>query len=70
MIYRTPFVDHTLRLNQLNWVVLAYNCNIEFGPKNLESKCRCNSSYHFTTTLLCYYTLHYHFIPAVAEYQP
>jgi hypothetical protein len=30
MIYRTPFVDHTLRiLIQLNWVVLAYNFNIE-----------------------------------------
>jgi hypothetical protein len=30
MIYRTPFVDHTLRiLIQLNWVVLVYNFNIE-----------------------------------------
>jgi hypothetical protein len=29
MIYRTPFVDHTLRiLIQLNWVVAAYNLNI------------------------------------------
>jgi hypothetical protein len=23
-----PFVDHTLRLIQLNWVVLAYNYNV------------------------------------------
>jgi hypothetical protein len=29
MIYRTPFVDHTLRiLIQLNLVVIAYNINI------------------------------------------
>jgi hypothetical protein len=29
MIYRTPFVDYTLRiLIQLNWVVITYNFNI------------------------------------------
>jgi hypothetical protein len=25
VIHSDPFVDHTLRLIQLNWVVLAYN---------------------------------------------
>jgi hypothetical protein len=28
MIYRTPFVDYTMRLIQHNWVVLAYNFNL------------------------------------------
>jgi hypothetical protein len=28
MIYRIPFVDHTLRLILHIWVVLAYNFNI------------------------------------------
>jgi hypothetical protein len=28
MIYRAPFVDHTLTLIQHNWVVLAYNFNL------------------------------------------
>jgi hypothetical protein len=26
---KNPFVDHTLRLIQLNWVVLSYNYNID-----------------------------------------
>jgi hypothetical protein len=28
MICRTPFVDHTLRLIQHKWVVLAYKFNV------------------------------------------
>jgi hypothetical protein len=28
MIYKTPFVDRTLRLIQRNWVVLVYNFNV------------------------------------------
>jgi hypothetical protein len=27
VIHSDPFLDHTLRLIQLNWVVLAYNFN-------------------------------------------
>jgi hypothetical protein len=43
-------VDHTLRLIQHNWVVLAYNFNIViFGANNWSVKYRSISAYHFIT---------------------
>jgi hypothetical protein len=43
-----PFVDHTLKLIQHNWVVLAYNFNIVILVLIIgESKYRCISGYHF-----------------------
>jgi hypothetical protein len=66
MIYRTPFVDHTLRLIQHNWVVLAYNFNIKILVLIIgESSISAISAYHFIIVI----TLHYHYIPALAEYQ-
>jgi hypothetical protein len=45
-------VDHTLRLIQHNWVVLAYNLNVViFGANNWRVKYRCISSYHFILVL-------------------
>jgi hypothetical protein len=32
--------------------------------------CGCISAFTHTTVLPCYYTLQYHFIPALAKYQP
>jgi hypothetical protein len=59
MIYRIPFVDHSLRLIQLNWVVLAYNFNIVIWVLIIwDSRSRCISAFHFTTALHCFYTLH------------
>jgi hypothetical protein len=47
-----PFVDHTLRLIQHNWVVLAYNFNIEILVLIIvESSIGAISAYHFTTVL-------------------
>jgi hypothetical protein len=38
-----PFVDHTLRLIQHNWVVLAYNLNVvNFGANNWRVKYSAN----------------------------
>jgi hypothetical protein len=34
-----PFVDHTLRLIQHNWVVLAYNFNIVILMLIIEESC-------------------------------
>jgi hypothetical protein len=63
-------VDHTLRLIENNWIVLAYNLNVVIlvliiGESSIDA---------FLLTI--YYgfilviTSHYHFIPALAEYQP
>jgi hypothetical protein len=65
MIYRTPFTDHTLRLIQLNWVVIAYNFNIVIW----ESEYRCIFAFHFTTTLPYCYIPCISFISALAKYQ-
>jgi hypothetical protein len=54
---QNPFVDHTLRLIQHNWVVLAYNFNIV----TLVLIIRESSTSAIST---------YHFIPALIEYQP
>jgi hypothetical protein len=71
MIYRTPFVDHTLRLIQHNWVVLVYNLNIEILVLIIvESSIGAFSAYHFYYSVILVITSHYHFIPALAEYQP
>jgi hypothetical protein len=70
VIHSDPFWIILLRLIQLNWVVLAYNFNLEKGANNLRVKFRCISAYSLTTTLPCYYYLAYHFIPSLAEYKP
>jgi hypothetical protein len=65
-----PFVDHTLRLIQHNWVVLAYNLNVVIlvliiGELSIGA--------FLLTILLQFYaciSLHYHLFPALAEYQP
>jgi hypothetical protein len=45
-------VDHTLRLIQLNWVVLAYNFKVViFVLRKWRVKYRCISAYHLTTVL-------------------
>jgi hypothetical protein len=45
-------VDHTLRLIQHNWVVLAYNFNVVIlVPIIGESSISANSAYHFVTIL-------------------
>jgi hypothetical protein len=64
-------VDHTLRLIQYNWVVLAYNFNIVvlvliIGELSIGANFRLPYYYSFIRVI----TLHYHFIPALAEYQP
>jgi hypothetical protein len=47
-----PFVDHTLRLIQHNWVVLAYNFNIVILVLIIgEVMYRCISAYPFITVL-------------------
>jgi hypothetical protein len=64
-------VDHTLRLIQHNWVVLAYNLNIEILVLIIgESGIGAFSGYHFFYSFILVITLHYHFIHALAEYQP
>jgi hypothetical protein len=63
-------MDHTLRLIQHNWVVLAYNLNIIILVLiTRESRTGASSAYHFITVLSLLLALHYHFIPALAEYQ-
>jgi hypothetical protein len=60
----------TLRLIQHNWVVLAYNLNIEILVLIIgESSIIAFSTYHFYYSFILVITLHYHFIPALAEYQ-
>jgi hypothetical protein len=62
-------VDHTLRLIQHNWVVLAYNLNIVIlvliiGEPSIGAFLL---SIFFSFNLVV--TSHYYFIPALAEYQ-
>jgi hypothetical protein len=64
-------VGHTLWLIQHNWVVLAYNLNVVILVLIIgESSIGAISSYHFYYSVILVITLHYHFIPALAEYQP
>jgi hypothetical protein len=65
-------MDHTLRLIQYNWIVLAYNFNIVILMLIIgESKYRCISAYHFTIILsLLLPCIIYRFIPTLAEYKP
>jgi hypothetical protein len=64
-------VDHTLRLIQHNWVVLAYNLNVVILVLIIgESSIVAISAYHFYYNFILVITLHYHFSPALAEYQP
>jgi hypothetical protein len=65
-----PLVDHTLRLIQHYWVVLAYNFNIVILVLIIgESSISANSAYHFYYSFILVITLHYHFIPTLVEYQ-
>jgi hypothetical protein len=65
-----PFVDHTLRLIQHNWVVLAYNFNVEILMLiNGESSIGANFCLPFYYSFILIITLHCHFIPTLAEYQ-
>jgi hypothetical protein len=60
-----------LRSIQHNWIVLAYNLNIVFLVLIIgESSIGAISAYHFYYSFILVITLHYHFIPALAEYQP
>jgi hypothetical protein len=70
MICRTPFVDHTLRLIQHNWVVLTYNFNVVILVLIIrESGIGANFCLPFYYSFILVITLYYHFIPALAEYQ-
>jgi hypothetical protein len=51
-----PFVNHTLRLIQHNWVVLAYNFNVVILMLIIgESSISVISAYHFIIVYPCYY---------------
>jgi hypothetical protein len=64
-------VDHTLRLIQNNWVVLAYNFNVVILMLIIgESSISANSAYHFYCSFILVITLPYNFIHALTEYQP
>jgi hypothetical protein len=70
MIYRNPFVDHTLRLIQLNWVILSYNFNIVIWVLIIwDSRYRCISTFHFTTALPCYTLHNIYFLHLWSTYQ-
>jgi hypothetical protein len=66
-------VDHTLRLIQHNWIVLAYNFNVVILVLIIgESSISANFAYHFIKFCLPFYynfilviTLHYHFTISV-----
>jgi hypothetical protein len=63
-------MDHTLRLIQHNWIVLAYNLNVVILVLIIGE-----SSIGAFLLTICYSLIlliisHYHFIPALAEYQP
>jgi hypothetical protein len=67
MIYRIPFVDHTLRLIQHNWVVLAYNFNVVILVLIIgELSIGAISAYHFISVLSlllpCIIILFMHFL--------
>jgi hypothetical protein len=60
-----------LRLIQHKWVVLAYNLNVEIFVLIIrELSIGAFSAYHFYYNFILVITLHYHFIPALAEYPP
>jgi hypothetical protein len=64
-------VEHTLGLIQHNWVVLAYNLNVEILVLIIgDSSIGAFSAYHFYYSFILSITLHYHFIHALVEYQP
>jgi hypothetical protein len=64
-------VDHTLRIIQHNWVVLAYNLNVVILVLIIgESSIVVISAYHCYYNFILVITLHYHFIPTLVEYQP
>jgi hypothetical protein len=64
-------VNRTLRLIQHNWIVLAYNFNVVIFVLIIgESRITATSAYHFYYSFILIITLHYQFIPALAEYQP
>jgi hypothetical protein len=64
-------VDHTLRLIQHNWVVFVYNLNVVILVLIIgELSIGAIFAYHLYYNFILVITLHYHFIPALAEYQP
>jgi hypothetical protein len=70
MIRRTPFMAHTLRLIQHKWVVLAYNFNVVILVL-INGELSIGAFYlPFYYSFILVITLHYHFVPALAEYQP
>jgi hypothetical protein len=64
-----PFVDHTLRLIQYNWVFLAYNFDVVILVLIIRVKYKCNFCLAFYYSFILVITLHYHFILALTEYQ-
>jgi hypothetical protein len=65
-----PFVDHTLRLIQHKWVVLAYNFNVVILVL-INGELSIGAFYlPFYYSFILVITLHYHFVPTHAEYQP
>jgi hypothetical protein len=67
---QNPFVDHTLKLIQHTWVVLAYNFNVVISVLIIEESCIGAFLLIFYYSFILAVTLHYHFISALAEYQP
>jgi hypothetical protein len=64
-------MDHTLRLIQHNWVVLAYNFNVIILVLiNGELSIGAFFCLPFYFSFILAITLHYHFILALAKYQP
>jgi E3 ubiquitin-protein ligase DOA10 len=64
-----PFMDHTLRLIQHNWIVLAYNFNVVILVLIIgESSISAISAYHFLTVfsllLPCIIILFLHLLSA------
>jgi hypothetical protein len=70
MIHSDPFLDHTLRLIQPNWVVIAYNFNFrDYVLINHESSiCAILLMALLHFNVLLYFA--YHLFPALAKYQP
>jgi hypothetical protein len=70
VIHSDPFLDHTLRLVQVNWIVLVYNFKFrELVLINHESSIvvvLLTALLHFTLLL----SFAYHLFPTLAEYQP
>jgi hypothetical protein len=63
-------VDHTLRLILHISVVLAYNFNVVILVLIIEESCMVHFYLSFYYSFILVITLHYHFILALAEYQP